>query len=532
MTSVTTTLRPPARTRSRSLLPASAARGAAPLAGALCVLALWEIGGRAGWADGMVVTPGEALQPIVGETHELYRRATFATIGAATRGLVVGSLVAFSAALLAAGVPASRRAISRLAAVANAAPWVAVAPCLLVVLGRDRGPAAVAALAVFFYVFVSTSVGLAAAPRASHDVLTALGASRRSRLVMLQIPGCWPSVVDGLKLAAPAAVAGAIFGEWYGAPRGLGVLLISAMQSGRAERLWAASLLSAACGLAAYAVLAVVRAAMVRRYGATVTQTAETVRARRPAGVTVLIEVATSVTVAASLVVVWFVWIEAADISPLVVPRPSAVWSDLVATPGDYASAAVATLVNAGSALAIGAAVAVAAAVAASRSAFLSGMVVPVVVVVAATPLVALLPLLARVFGYEPGTVRLLAATMVFFPVFVAARSGLGAAPPAAGEAIHALGAPPSRRFRLLEVPAAVPHLASGLRLAAGTAVIAAVVGESLIGEQGLGVEFTAAYRLLDLPRAFGVAIVIVVVSVTVFTLAGIAERAAHRRWA
>lgn len=520
---------PPRRSRRRSM---PVTRFAAPLAGVLCTVLIWEIGGRAGWADGMIVTPGEAIEPIVGDTRELYQRATFATIGAAARGLVIGSVIAFSAALVAAGVPALRRAISRLAAVANAAPWVAVAPCLLVVLGRERGPAAVAALAVFFYVFVSTTVGLAAAPVASHDVLTALGTSRRRRLLMLQVPGCWPSVVDGLKLAAPAAVAGAIFGEWYGAPRGLGVLLISAMQSGRAERLWAASLLSAACGLIAYAVLAVVRTAMVRRYGASITQTTERSLTQRPRTATVLLEVVTSLAIAASLVLVWFLWIEWADISPLVVPRPSTVWADLSATPGDYLGAAVATLLTAAIALAIGTTVAVTAAIAASRSAFLSGLVVPVIVVVAATPLVALLPLLARVFGYQPSTVRLLAATMVFFPVFVAARSGLTAAPVAAGDAIHALGASAARRFRLLDLPAAVPHLTTGLRFAAGTAVIAAVVGESLIGRQGLGFEFTLAYRQLELPRAFGAAIVIVVVSVIVFALAGIVERATHRRWA
>ena len=158
-------------------------------------------------------------------------------------------------------MPPLRRAINRLAALANAAPWVAVAPCLLVVLGRDRGPTAVAALAVFFFVFVGATVGLSAAPRSAHDVLTALGAPRSIRVRTVQLPGCWPSLLDGLKLAAPAALAGAIFGEWYGAERGLGVLLLSGMQSGRAERLWAASLLSAACGLIAFALFALVRRA-------------------------------------------------------------------------------------------------------------------------------------------------------------------------------------------------------------------------------------------------------------------------------
>ena len=56
---------------------------------------------------------------------------------------------------------------------------------------------------------------------------------RRPAGVVGAAPGGWPSLVDGLKLAAPAALAGAIFGEWYGAERGLGVLLISGMQGGR-----------------------------------------------------------------------------------------------------------------------------------------------------------------------------------------------------------------------------------------------------------------------------------------------------------
>ena len=164
----------------------------APVAGVVCTVVLWEVGGRAGWADGMVVTPGQAFEPIVGETAELYRRATFATLGAAVRGLVIGSLIAFSAALLAAGVPVLRRAITRLAAVANAAPWVAVAPCLLVVLGRERGPAAVAALAVFFYVFVATSAGLA------------VGTARLARRAdgARRVPAAAPADVAGARLLA------------------------------------------------------------------------------------------------------------------------------------------------------------------------------------------------------------------------------------------------------------------------------------------------------------------------------------------
>jgi ABC-type nitrate/sulfonate/bicarbonate transport system permease component len=506
-------------------------RTAMTLSGVAIVAVVWIVGGRAGWARGMVVTPAEAVRPIVGSSHDVYLRATKATAWEAVRGLVIGSLIAFVLALLAGTIPALRRSITRLAAIANAAPWVAVAPCLLVILGRDRGPVAVAALAVFFFVFVSTTVGLGAAPAAAHDVATALGMSPLKRVWTVQLPACWPSVVDGLRLAAPAALAGAVFGEWYGAPRGLGVLLIGAMQSGRPERLWAASLLSAACGLAAFALLGVVRTLLVRRFGRAIAQAPPPRSRAHGRGRVLAVEAATAVGLAAALVFAWWLWVEVKDISPLVVPRPSAAWHDIEDSPGVYVDAAGATLLSAAIAFGIGAGTGLVAAVAATRARVLAGMIVPVVVVLAATPLVALFPLFARVFGYQPNTVRLLAALMVFFPVFVYARSGLSAASAPTLDVVDALGGTAGTRFRLVVLPAAIPHIVSGARIAAGSAVIAAVVGESLIGRDGLGVQFSRAYRLLELPRAFGAAIVIVIVSVAVFAAAGWVERVVHARW-
>jgi sulfonate transport system permease protein len=153
------------------------------------------------------------------------------------------------------------------------------------------------------------------------------------------------------------------------------------------------------------------------------------------------------------------------------------------------------------------------------------------VIVLAATPLVALFPLFARLLGYNPTTVWALAAVLVFYPIFVFARSGLTAASRSALDIVDALGGRGGVRFRRVVLPAAVPHIVSGFRIAAGSAVIAAVVGESLIGREGLGVEFAYAYRLLDLPRAFGAAIVVIAVSVLVFSVAGRLERSVHTRW-
>lgn len=506
---------------------------AAPSVGVAILMGLWIWGGRAGWAGGMVISPADAIEPIFdGDSSSRYWRATRSTLWSALRGLAIGGLLAFGAAVAAAGIPPLRRTIVRVSAIANAAPWVAIAPCLIIILGRDRGPTAIAALAVFFYIFMSTTVGLSAAPQAAHDVVTVLGSSRRRRVWSVQLPAAWPSIADGLKLAAPAALAGAIFGEWYGAPRGLGVLLIAAMQGARPPDLWAASLLSAGIGLTAYALLAGVRTLLTRRYGNALGGTdivdvaPDARRARR-----LVIDLAGVALLAGLLIGAWWTWIELADISPIVVPRPSAVLDDLVSTPSDYAGATAATLWNAAIAMVLGTVAGVLLALAASRHRLLAGMTVPLAVALAATPLVALFPLFARIFGYEPGTVRILASVLVFYPMFVYTRSGLSAASTSALDVVQALGAGPNARFRRVVLPAAVPHIASGLRIAAGSAIIAAVVGEFLIGRSGLGVEFSYAYRLLQLPRAFGAAIVIIGVSLVIFAVGSALERVVHRRW-
>src|SRR5205085_1975245 len=151
-------------------------------------------------------------------------------------------------------------------------------------------------------------------------------------------------------------------------------------------------LLSAGCGLVAFAALGAVRSVLSRRYGASVTQTVAAER-RHSIARTTLIEVVTGVLLTALLVAAWWLWITTAHISPLVVPRPSRVWRDLHSNVGTYLHATGATLTTAALAFLLGAAVGIVAAAIATRVRLVAGIVVPVVVVLAATPLVALFPL-------------------------------------------------------------------------------------------------------------------------------------------
>ena len=65
----------------------------------------------------------------------------------------------------------------------------------------------------------------------------------------------------------PAALIGAIIGEWFGAPRGLGILIINAMQNFQIVLLWCAVLLAVGASLLIYGLLTLLERAAYARFG-------------------------------------------------------------------------------------------------------------------------------------------------------------------------------------------------------------------------------------------------------------------------
>ena len=84
---------------------------------------------------------------------------------------------------------------------------------------------------------------------------------------MVQFPNALPTLIDGLKLGVSTAVLGAILGEWFGAPAGLGVLIVSSMQNFQINLLWSAAIIGTVMSGAAYFLLALLQARLLRRLG-------------------------------------------------------------------------------------------------------------------------------------------------------------------------------------------------------------------------------------------------------------------------
>jgi NitT/TauT family transport system permease protein len=195
----------------------------------------------------------------------LFGRALAATVYAMALGYAVGLALGLGAAVATHLFPSARPGTDRLAAVINSIPSIALGPVFIVFLSRESTPAAIAAAHVAFILYVSASSGLAAASQGHHDLLSALGASRWQRLWRLDLPVALPALATGLKLAVPAALIGTVIGEWFGAPRGLGVLIVNAMQNFQIPLLWSVVVLIAATSLILYAALTLLERACYAR---------------------------------------------------------------------------------------------------------------------------------------------------------------------------------------------------------------------------------------------------------------------------
>src|SRR5690606_31828243 len=116
-------------------------------------------------------------------------------------------------------------------------------PIFQVTLDGDAPRSTLAGLAVFFTTLVGTIVGLRACDRASVDVIRALGGGRASVLRKARVRAALPDYFAALKISAPAAILGAIVGEFIGGSEdGLGVALIAARANADPARVWGIAL--------------------------------------------------------------------------------------------------------------------------------------------------------------------------------------------------------------------------------------------------------------------------------------------------
>jgi ABC-type nitrate/sulfonate/bicarbonate transport system permease component len=147
-------------------------------------------------------------------------------------------------------------------------------------------------------------------------------------------------------------------------------------------------------------------------------------------------------------------------------------------------------------------------------------------------PIIAIGPILVFALpGDRPKAV--LAGLLVFFPTLVGVVLGLRSADQASLDVIRAAGGGKWAQLTKVRWRAALPSTFAALQIAAPSAVLGAIIGDLLGGQQGngLGIMMVDSEQALDIPRTWGIAIVCTAIAGLAYLITGAAGRMATR-WA
>jgi ABC-type nitrate/sulfonate/bicarbonate transport system permease component len=226
---------------------------------AITLLVFWELYVRASQVSPTVLpTPIAVVQALINNWGIIYDN-TVQTLLETVLGMIAATLLGLLLAILLDASGWMRRAIYPLLVTSQTIPIIALAPLLLIWFGYDIGPKVlVVALYCFFPIAVACADGLAGAEPELIKLLHSMRASRWQILWLVRLPGAMPSFFSGLRIAATYSVTGAIFGEFVGAEKGLGIYMKLEANSFATVQVFAAILVTAVLSLLLFGLVSLV----------------------------------------------------------------------------------------------------------------------------------------------------------------------------------------------------------------------------------------------------------------------------------
>ena len=160
----------------------------------------------------------------------------------------------------------------------------------------------------------------------------------------------------------------------------------------------------------------------------------------------------------------------------------------------------------------------------------------PIVTTLQVTPVIAIAPLVTIWAGLDhpERAILVLAVIVAFFPIFSGALTGLKSADADLERLFDLYGASDLQRLMKLRVPSSVPFLLQGHKVAAGLALVGAVVAEFVAGSggaQGLAWRIIEAQHRLETAKMFAALIILAAMGVAFYSLMQSAEQVILRRW-
>ena len=226
---------------------------------AVALLALWELYVRAGNVSVQVLpSPIAIIQALFNNWSIIYDN-TLQTLLETVLGLTLAAILGLLLAITLDISSWMRRAVYPLLITSQTIPIIALAPLLLIWIGYDIRPKLiVVTLYCFFPIAVATVDGLASAEPELIKLLHSMRATRWQILRLVRLPGAMPAFFSGLRIAAAYSVIGAIFGEYVGAEKGLGIYMQKAANSFATINVFAAILVTTILSLLLFGLVSLI----------------------------------------------------------------------------------------------------------------------------------------------------------------------------------------------------------------------------------------------------------------------------------
>src|SRR5258707_8249621 len=233
-------------------------------------------------------------------------------------------------------------------------------------------------------------------------------------------------------------------------------------------------------------------------------------------------------------IVLWDLVVRINGIPPYILPSPGLVLSTLVADWPILWSSLLATLETTLEGLALAMAGGIGLAVLFNQSRLIEHSLYPYAVILQVTPVVAIAPLLLI---YLPQQAAVLACAWIvaFFPVLANTTLGLNSVDRNLVDLFEIYGASRIKVLLRLKLPAALPYMLGGLKIAGGLSLVGAVVAEIAAGSAGAGSGLAyriaeSAYRL-NVARMFAALMLLSLTGIAIFFALSVISHLLLRRW-
>jgi NitT/TauT family transport system permease protein len=225
------------------------------------------------------------------------------------------------------------------------------------------------------------------------------------------------------------------------------------------------------------------------------------------------------------IVAVWHFYVVIFKVAPVVLPAPGRVLESLVKDWALLLAQSWTTLLECiyGFALAVVVGILIAVAVTASRR--LNLMFYPLLIATQSIPKVAIAPIVLIWFGTGLESKVAIAFIVAFFPMVVDTATGLRATPEDLLDLARSLKCTRWQIFRKIQVPAALPFIFSGAKIAVTLAVIGAVIGEFVGSNSGLGNLVLVANAQVNSPLVWASLVFLSALGMLLYAAVVLAER-------